>query len=125
MKSLCLTCINLPPLEPLKTLTGPTMQYSGTCDFRPPTSPDNIGCVDGTPLWIDFEKRDAWEDAGDNISQCPAYDCAPSVVRHLRRKFTLCPYHRDGLGWDECSDTFEGTCQVEEARKYFGPKEDR
>lgn len=38
------------------------------------------------------------------------------------RRYTLCPYHQKGLGWDECSDWFEGDCQVEEARKTAGEK---
>ena len=84
MKSLCLTCIHLPRLEPCKTLTGPTMQYSGRCDLRPPTSPDNTICGDDyTPLWIDFERRCAWEDAGSNISECAAYKCTPSLREPL------------------------------------------
>lgn len=33
------------------------------------------------------------------------------------RRYTLCLYHQEGLGWDECSDWFEGDCQVEDARK--------
>lgn len=33
------------------------------------------------------------------------------------RQYTLCPYHQEGLGWGECSDWFEGDCQVEEVRK--------
>jgi hypothetical protein len=27
----------------------------------------------------------------------------------------LCPYHTDSLGWDECSEGFEG-CEIEKAR---------
>ena len=28
----------------------------------------------------------------------------------------LCPYHQEGLGWDECTEGFEG-CEFEEARE--------
>ena len=27
----------------------------------------------------------------------------------------LCPYHKDGLGWDACSEGFEG-CEIKKAR---------
>lgn len=38
--------------------------------------------------------------------------------------YTLCPYHQDGLGWDDCSDGFEGECQIDEARRKQGPTEE-
>lgn len=30
-------------------------------------------------------------------------------------KLKLCPYHQDNLGWDDCSEGFEG-CEIEKAR---------
>jgi hypothetical protein len=32
-------------------------------------------------------------------------------------EFKLCPYHQDGLGWDTCSEDYEGECEVEKARE--------
>lgn len=36
-------------------------------------------------------------------------------------QYRLCAYHDDSLGWDECSDGFEG-CRVEEARRSIAEK---
>jgi len=62
-----------------------------------------------------------------------------AVVHQLlaEKSFTLCPYHRDSLGWHECSEFWGSTqglievikggndpsgydhCQVDEARMYY------
>ena len=34
-------------------------------------------------------------------------------VKEIQRR--LCPYHEDSLGWDACSEDFEG-CEVELAK---------
>lgn len=69
----CFTCANLPPLKPCKALTGPTMQYTGSCSLRKPDPLGEYSNGTYTPLWIDFEARNAWEDGGRDIQDCPAY----------------------------------------------------
>jgi hypothetical protein len=69
----CLTCLNLPKLIPCKVLTGNTIQYFGRCKSRKP-SPTGINRNDKyTPLWIDFEKHKAWEEADNDIISCDKY----------------------------------------------------
>lgn len=68
----CLTCRFIPTLFPCKTLSGPSMQFTGNCQKRKATSSRNSGGR-YTAIWIDFESLTAWEEAGSDITECEGY----------------------------------------------------
>ncbi len=63
-------------------------------------------------------EEQALEEAGDHdYSESNADYEVESVT--MAWEFKLCPYHQDSLGWDTCSEEFQG-CQVKQARKAKG-----
>ena len=48
---------------------------------------------------------------------CGAFTDTDEVYdKGVRHNLTLCPYHADSLGWDACTEGFEG-CQIDEVRE--------
>lgn len=52
----------------------------------------------------------------ETISQGWFEDYGDGTIDRKLSEHTLCPYHQDSLGWDACTDGFNG-CEVNQARK--------
>lgn len=92
--------------------------YASEADFENGRNREHLGSYESMTDAL-FERQyylkggEAW---GEPRAVIKAISSDDEEIEIVRRRH-LCPYHKDGLGWDECSDWFEGECQVEEARK--------